>query len=317
MMKTKRFIVACFGICALFSCVKEETAPVPSCAKITLGVKTDAYESRASVNDLSDLAKMGDRIGIYAITDWSLPAVMPHVRTTAVDTETGRLQWEGTYYYPYREEVRFYSYYPYAPTGEAGANYMEEQTGAAPLLHFTLTGEEDLMYADPVVGSDNKIPASLAYNHLLSQFHFVLIDEGDFSETAIESITFRDVNTSSVLYIEDGNLGDWSNPQHIALPSSYPVKITGTEEKPQKIAGSLMLQPGLRQFYLDIATDNKGIFRDVCITPLGESTFAAGHSYEITLTFRKKEEEIEVDIETTAWVTPWKEGGEGSGTIDR
>lgn len=321
-MNRKRFILLCYcSLCVLSSCIKEDSAKEIASAKITLGVNADEYETRA-INTLSDLEKIGDQIGIYGVTNWSEPAVMQNVRTTGVSAQTGMLYWEGSYYYPYHQQVRFYSYYPYAAKGEEGDNYMEEPAGSSPILHFTITGKEDLMYADPVVGSDNSPPASLAYNHLLTQFHFVLIDEGDFSETKIKRITFMAVKTHSTLHIENGELGDWSRYQSIIFPSSYPIQITGTEDSPQVIPGNIILQPGLKKMYIEIETTDKGTFSAVSITPLDESVFAAGRSYEITLKFLKNKdgdggENVEVGIKAAAWVTPWKDGGDGSGSVEK
>ncbi|MDL2265263.1 fimbrillin family protein [Parabacteroides sp. OttesenSCG-928-G21] len=269
---------------------------------------------------------MGDRIGIYGVTDWAESPVMNNVRSTSVNPQTGAINWNGLYYYPLNTNLHFYSYYPFTSTATEGENYMEERKGAAPLLHFTITGQEDLLYAQPVTGSNEIMPSPFVYEHLLTQFHFVLIDEGNYRNTNIEQIVFTNVNTTSTLHVQNGTLGEWSNPKSILFPSSYPVRITGTEENPQSISGHLMLQPGMEKYYISIKITNRGAYSNIRIIPLGENTFAAGRSYEITLKFGIGDDggtgdggddggEVGVDIKATAWVTPWKNGGNGTGEV--
>lgn len=314
-------IILCCSIYLLCSCSKSENLTVK---EISLGIKTSKYISRASVDSLSDQTFMGDRIGIYGVENWTKSPVMSNVRSTSVNTTTGTINWSGLYYYPLNAALRFYSYYPFSAVDVDGENYMEERDGEAPLLHFTITGQDDLMYADPVIGTGTTSPKPLIYNHLLSQFHFVLIDEGNYRNTSIERIVFTNVNTTSTLHIEDGTLGEWSNPKSILFPSSYPVCITGTEENPQSIYGHLMLQPEMEKFYISIKIANRGTYSNIRIIPLGEATFAAGRSYEITLKFGINddggigdggEEDVGVYIKATAWVTPWMNGGNGAGEV--
>lgn len=118
--------------------------------------------TRASVNDLAGLVAVGDRVGVYGVVtdrtdasyaaltaEWDAAPLMNNVRTTKIDATSGMLFWDGDYSYPPEENkrVKFCVYHPYAPVGTGGDNYVEAVAGHSPVLHFKLTGAEDVMWA--------------------------------------------------------------------------------------------------------------------------------------------------------------------------
>lgn len=104
-------------------------------------------------------------------------------------------------------------------------------------------------------------------------------------------------------------------PAELAVPGIETVPITGSEELPQEVGGEVMLQPGLSSFVIRVVT-SRGSYDRVVIRPTSvmgetvETSFAAGRSYLITLTFRPL-----TGISLSATVVPWQMGGTGSGVV--
>lgn len=327
-----RNVLFSFAVCCLFGAcsTKQEMDIRPADGAIRLGV-SEVAETRASVNDLTELAAAGDKIGIFGIptaenryvagaAQWGILPVMDNVCTTSVDAATGALAWSGTYYYPLEKEkyVQFCVYHPFAPLGDGGANYVAAPVaGQAPVLHFTLTGGEDIMFAAPVVGSNASRPDKLNFRHALTQLRFELVDEfGAYVGSTLEDIVFEGVNAVGTMNIETGTLGVWSGETELSLAGFQPVAIAASNAgTPQALAGEMMLQPGLESFKIRVVTSS-GAFKDVTVRPTStlngqpETTFAAGRSYLVTLTFKKR-----FEIEAGATVEPWQFGGSGEGVI--
>ncbi|WP_455591055.1 fimbrillin family protein [Bacteroides sp.] len=291
---------------ALFaSCAQNE---IRMTDEIRLGVKSDAY-TRAAVNDIDGLVKVGDQIGVYGVNIGSSSKAVPaktkwgsytikNICTTEI-TKKGVVNFGTGYNYPEGEHVRFFAYHPYAEIGTQGTDYLEESTETrAPLLHFTTDGTIDVMYADPVVGSQVDSGSKLLlFNHALTQMHFKLVDtNGILAGAKVKSIIFSAVNTASTLNIETGELGTWNTPANITLDLAKPLEVTAAGVA---VEGNIMLQPGLSGFTLNVVTDNS-TYSDVKIKPDKTATFEAGTSYEITLRFTDKKE-----IKSLVTIQPW------------
>jgi len=300
---------------------------------IRLGASGEGY-TRSAVNDLEGLSAVGDRVGVFGVVtenadassiltdEWNTTPLMDNVRTTAIDATSGLLSWADAYAYPLEEGqyVKFCLYHPYAEVGTEGANYVEMRSGSSPVLHFTLTGDEDLMWVSPVTGSRTQSPGGLVFNHLLTQLRFCLVDdEGNFAGTSLTALRFNGVNTTCSLQLETGEQGTWGTPSDAVVFSLWEsfeegassVPISGTSTSPQVLKGSVMLQPGGSSFSLTVVTDNRGNFSNVVLRPTaGETTFAAGHSYLVTLKFRDR-----TPVALSATVTPWVMDGTGEGTV--
>lgn len=303
---------------ALFaSCTQNE---IKTTDEIRLGVKSDAYGSRAVINDIAGLIEVGDQIGVYGVNIGNSSKASPQNTkwgTYTIENEctndignNGEIHFEKGYTYPENESVRFFAYYPHAELGTQGANYLEAPVDTrAPLLHFTTKGTVDVMYADPVEGSQansgNKI---LLFNHALTQLRFKLADpNGLLTGAKVKKITFTGVNTTSILNIENGELEQWGNPSDIMLDTKYPVAVppSGVE-----VDGRVILQPGLSSFTLSIVTDTGVTYSNVKIKPDNTPTFEAGTSYLITLKFMDRK-----DVHAIATVEPWVMAGYGEGIV--
>lgn len=326
-------IISAYSMLILSGCSGHDEIPNTSFA-IRLGASTH-FDSRAPVNDLAGLSAVGTNVGLYGIVttsgsasslpaeDWAGIPLMNNVRTTSIDASTGSMSWTGNYTYPVEDgkSVRFLAYHPYASAGLSGNNYIiAPSSNRPPELHFTLTGNEDVMYASPVTGSKSITPGALVFNHVLTQIRFSIIDErGSFSGETLNSITFNGVNTTSSMNLESGALGAWGTSSDITFSGiDAPVSITGTANSPQELKSTIMLQPDLASFNLKVVT-SKGSFESVVIRPTSgtnsgtslDDRFAAGRSYLVKLTFRSLAE-----LNITATVTPWIMDGTGEGVVE-
>lgn len=320
-------LLVCLLLCA---CAGQE--PLLPDGLIRLGARAEnngGLITRTSVNDLAGLAAVGDRIGVYGVvtertdalyttltTEWNGTPLMNNVRTTGIDATTGMLFWGGNYTYPLEEDkkVKFCVYHPYAPADTGTDNYVETAVGQSPVLHFRLTGTEDVMWVRPVIGSRREAPSALLFEHKLTQLRFRLVDdEGAFAGVNITGLVFNGVNTVSTLNLETGELGGWSvRSDNVPFPLQSPVGINGTTETPQTLTGEVMLQPGQASFRLMLKTDSRGDYSGIEIRPSGgETAFAAGRSYMVTLKFRDR-----TAVALSAKVTPWVMDGYGEGVVE-
>lgn len=312
----KRIVGIWLGLALLASCTQHDE--LVDSGLIRLGVKAGAY-SRASATS-AGLAAIGDKIGIYGVVtektsttdllsgEWVLNPLMNNVRTTSVDESTGAIEWANAYSYPQETNryVKFCAYHPYAPAANpASGNYVEMKAGQAPLLHFTLTGGEDVMCADPVMGSREQTPDALVFNHVLTQLRFVLVDaDGVLQNTKITKIALNDVNTTSTMNIETGVLGEWGAPASSLVIQDSDIKVG------EELKNKVMLQPEQSNFKLTVTTASGTQYSNVVIRPDRGDAFKAGTSYLITLTFRNNE-----GVKAVAKVIPWEMAGYGEGIV--
>lgn len=307
----KRIVGLWLGLALLASCTQHDE--LVDSGLIRLGVKAGAY-SRADATS-AGLAAIGDKIGIYGVVtqktsttdllsgEWVLNPLMNNVRTTSVNESDGAIEWANAYSYPQETNryVKFCAYHPYAPAANpASGNYVEMNTGRAPLLHFTLTGGEDVMCAAPVIGSRGQDPTPLIFSHVLTQLRFKLVDsEGILKDTKVKTVVMNDVNTTSTMNIETGVLGEWSTPATLNV-QTQPVTVNRAVE----LEKAVMLQPEQATYAMTITTDNGTVYSGVKIKPDNDPVFKAGKSYLVTLSFRNKTE-----IKSSVTVQPWILGG--------
>lgn len=330
-MKRNFLQATLWSVLLMSSCAREENL---ASLRIRLGVQVSDV-TRGAVNDAAGLSAVGDKVGIYGMvttgtlpeelltTAWGEVPLMDNVRTTSIDASTGALDWSGSYNYPVEEGryVKFCAYHPYAAAGLSGDNYVVAPgENRAPQLYFTLTGAEDVMLADPVLGGKQLSPDQLVFEHKLTQIRFQVSDEsGSFTGQTLNGITFNGVNTTCSMDLETGEMGAWGTPSDgISAGIDSPVAITGTTAAPEQVGTEVMLQPGQSAFNVKIVT-SKGTFGSVAIRPTSsadggsttETAFAAGRSYLITLIFRGLNQ-----VAVTASVTPWVMDGTGEGIVE-
>ena len=294
-------LLACLLLC---TCAGQE--PLAPDGLIRLGTRAGGYEgsaTRASVNDLAGLAAVGDKVGVYGVvttrtdalyapltSEWNGTPLMDNVRTTGIDAATGMLFWNGDYTYPLEENrrVKFCVYHPYAPVGTGGDNYVEAVAGQSPVLHFRLTGTEDVMWVRPVTGSRREAPSALLFEHKLTQLRFRLVDdEREFAGVTVTGLAFNGVNTASTLNLETGELGGWSAAQAaVPFPLKSPAAISGTTRTACVPAYADNRQQGRLPRYRDTAVGRRNglcsrtlLYGDTEIPrPYGGCPFGKGHA---------------------------------------
>ena len=321
---------ALLGLALLASCTKEtDMNVVPEGQEIiTLGVTTGAG-TRAAINDLPALSASAAGVGIYGqattaaaantsiTSEWTATPLMKNVKTTAIDVTTGAMKWDAVYAYPNTAplNVKFFAYYPYAGESTSGDNYVKAASaGTAPVLTFKLTGEEDLMWATPVLGSRTQPASALKFNHQLTQLSFKLVDgDGSFSDM-ITSVGLT-TNTTAKMNLETGALSEWAGSKSLMLNTSNIDMTKGTltgnnenKEREVTLPKTVMLQPEQTSFALTIIAGGN---KTATIKPVGESTFKAGKAYLITLRLTG-----DVPVQLGAEVIPWVTGGVGEGNVE-
>ncbi|CAK7075215.1 MAG: hypothetical protein PARBA_03041 [Parabacteroides sp.] len=327
-MKTKIGMMM-VGLALLASCSQDNENPVASAeGRITLGVASGDGGSltRGVVNNLAALSADGANVGVYGVqtantdavastlADWIAAPKMHNVKTTAINTQ-GIMSWANpdNYFYPKGEaknNVRFFAYYPVAAatvTTPAGAGVSEK-------LGFTLTGDEDVMWATPVIGSRTQPASMLAFRHKLTQFTFVLTDnDGKFNSTygAVTDLSVT-ANTKATMDMETGEMSSWNT--EAALDVCKDQSITLEQSVPVALDKVLMLEPGKTSFGVTLKAAGTGggtVTKNTDIKPVGDTAFEAGKHYVITLSVSGN-----TLIQLGASVEEWLEGGAGTGYIE-
>lgn len=300
-------MLAIASITAMNSC-SSESDPINEVTggdnvEIKLNAGTIGIETKAPIKDLTNLS--AGKIGIYAIDDNTWTA-SPRINNQSSATDgLGAITFDDSkkYYYPSTGSVNFYAYYPYSESITASGE------GTAPSLGFTITGEEDLMYATSVSGDKNTPPTDeLNFNHVLTQIQFNVKAGTIPAGIKLLSIKVIDVNDKGVMDITTGTLSGWGKS---TADVTIDAKVTGSPviDNTAADAGSpIMLQPGQANFKIEVVTD-MGTYTDIEIKPEGgDAGFLAGKAYDVLLTFNATE------IAVKAAVTPWAEGT-GSGAV--
>lgn len=315
------------GLAMLASCTQENENRVASTeGMITLGVGTNGNGAltRGAVNDLKALSADGANVGVYAVatantdatqstlTDWTATPRMDNVKTTAINAQ-GMMSWANPelYFYPKNEaknSVRFFAYYPVAA---ATATAPTASTSAKQA--FTLTGDEDVMWATPVIGTRTEPAPALNFGHKLTQFTFVLVDSENRFNTTNGAITDLSIaaNTKVTMDVETGVLSGWGTEASLDVIKGQSLTIDATPLPLEKV---LMLEPGKASFNVTLKAAGKGsgaVIKESKIMPNSDTTFELGKHYVITLSLSGN-----VLIQLGAKVEPWLEGNSGTGIID-
>lgn len=272
-----------------------------------------AAGTRAPINSISDLAQNGDKVGIYGVItgnpsaadaltyEWDRPLLMNNIQTVSIDKQ-GFVTLPDTYNYPTdeKEHVKFMAYFPYS------------KTAIPPYVPLSATGQNEILWADPVTGNRLTPFIGLNFNHLLTQLRFAVADAGGaVLGLSIRDLLFTGTNTRSILNVETGEFGEWTHPvDTVSINLPEPVAITGTPGAVQLIGEPVLLQPELESFTVSIHS-SLHTFSNINITPSHPDTrFEAGRSYLITITFYK-----EASLHVKATVIPWQNAGTGDSNI--
>ncbi len=199
-------------------------------------------------------------------------------------------------------------YYPNNETTatQITAFYPAAKSIAKNIASMEITGDEDVLYAGSVSGT-KKTPISspLTFNHLLTQFKFVIQREaastgGEDAANDINGvkIAVKGAHTSFTLDLTNGNLSalnDDTGKDIDALTNGTAATTASAPSTP------LLLEPGLGSITLIIEA-NGYTSQTITIEGTTENTFKAGHAYTITLTFKGKE------IASNGSISEWTPG---------
>lgn len=222
----KPFIRSLVGIVFLSSCfsgcTEEELlggeAPVP----IRLAVE-EAAATRAPVTSIT--ATNISNVGIYGVKEgttsgqypWTVSPFASNLVPTGI---TGnQLSFASKLYYPMGgKRVIFYGYYP-RTTATSGTNFITAPgNGTAPVLNFTLTGQEDIMQAvSTPSGSVSPATAALSFNHKLTQ----IILNVPLLSGVLSSIKITGVKNQGTMNIETGVV------QYNTSTADIPLTVVG------------------------------------------------------------------------------------------
>ena len=241
--------------------------------------------------------------GTAAPTNWS----SPYIPNVAVNSGAGSaLSFVTPQYYPANtDKVYFYAYSP-------AATYGAGSSSAAPTASWTLTGKQDVMWAkvdkgiakNPVRASQEQ--PSFAFTHKLKQVTFKVKKDASFEDgIKLTSLKIIGAKTSARLNLATGALTCSGSGDLTAFASTAGQTITATATA----AGTaVMFEPGTS--FKVRAVAGGVTYADVAVTLSGTDAGTAGTSYEITLTFKRKE------IAATASVASWTDGGRASNSKD-
>lgn len=247
-----------------------EECPVP----IHLAVAEENSDTRSAVNSLSDISVSA--LGIYGVAEGSTAGSFPWTSSPLLNNAapTGssgnELRFASPLYYPAgRRKVIFYGYYP-RTTANGGANYVTPPAnGTAPMFHFTLTGQEDIMHGTSPAGGTyspgTAIP--ITFKHKLTQIQLNVSALG----TLLSSIKMLNVKTSGILNLETGAVTYDSNTTDLTLTKSG---LTTT--------APVMVPAGVSTYLLEVGLVGQLLPRKYVIRPTS-GKFLEGVLYTITL----------------------------------
>lgn len=206
-----------FGGCTNEELLNEE-APIP----IRLAVEETAV-TRAPVTSIT--ATNISSVGIYGVSEGTTSGQFPWTTTPFASNlvPTGitgsQLSFASKLYYPMGgKRVKFYGYYPRTTT-TSGANYITPPgNGTAPVLNFTLTGQEDIMQAVTTPSSSiNPATAALNFNHKLTQ----IILNVPLLSGVLSGIKITGVKNQGSMNIETGLV------QYGSSTADFPLSVVG------------------------------------------------------------------------------------------
>lgn len=180
------------------------------------------------------------------------------------------LSFSSPLYYPAGgRKVIFYGYYP-RTTATSGRNYITPPgNGTAPVFHFTLTGQEDIMHgASPAGGSYSPGTAiPITFKHKLAQIQLNVSALG----TLLSSIKILDVKNTGSMNLETGVVAYGSKTVDLTLSKAG---LTTTVP--------VMVPADVPTYLVEVALVGQLLPRKYVIKPTS-GKFQEGVAYTITL----------------------------------
>ena len=287
----KKLILSLAAVAALASCSQEESNNVPEVIPGNVPIIVNAgvgatVESKAAVNGSSFANNTQNAFNLFAFRqaatgDWS---ANNYFKDLPVDCNAEGEFHTGKFYPAGGNNLYFYAY---APGGES-------YTSNGSTVAFTITGQEDIMYAGEVTGNATSQP-KLNFTHLLMKVKFkVALDESMTDQTVtLSKIAIKSVGTKYDLNLSDGTLA--ANASQVNDDLTLSANQTVNTGEAQDVAGEIMLSPQTG-FQIEATAGNQTFKTTEGVTI---PTPTAGNEYTITLTFNG------VEIIPTVTITPW------------
>ena len=318
-IKNNRFLSFCIVATVLLCSCSKEPAESFAGGDPTSPIVPGA-EARMTVESRADLSGVVSGTAFPASTDKVFSVVgykgtvaptnnwsSPYIANVAVNSGAGSaLSFATSQYYPANgDKVYFYAYSPANGTYTAGSG------STAPMVSWTITGQQDIMWAKvdngiakAVTGSQRQ-PA-FAFTHLLKQVKFKVVKDASFEDNIkLTSLKIIGAKTVASLALNTGTLSwETATGELTVYNNTSGQAITGTATS----AGSaVMMEPGAS--FKVRAVAGGVTYADVTVTLGGSNAGQAGVSHEVTLTFKRNA------IVPTATITDWSNGTAGNADV--
>lgn len=174
---------------------------------VRLAISEINPNTRAVVNGIGDIT--ASNLGIYEVAEGTTTGTFPWTATPLLTNAApssfngNQLTFSPKLYYPLGgRKVIFYGYYP-RTTATSGTNYITAPgNGVAPTFNFTLTGQEDIMYAisTPNGSSTPGATVTLTFNHKLTQ---IILNTSALG-SLLTSVKILSVKNTGTMNLETG-----------------------------------------------------------------------------------------------------------------
>lgn len=237
--------------------------------------------------------------------DWTVtPNWQNSVTLTAAETSAGnKVPLNTSKTYPINGNVYMAAWHP-------------DIASVGGVVTFKKTGTEDIMWGGIVNGSKMKPVGAFAFTHALTQLVFQVQASDAYmgnSPKAVKAIKVQGAQYAQSMTIKDGGI-TYAPAAEVPVPGApeTPLALTTTLVK----FGEPLMINTLDGVKVKITYGDDTVSKEITIKNTKDQQplkALAGNSHLISLVFQKSGE---VTIEGTASVAPWKQGAEGSGTVE-
>ena len=297
----KNMIFAAIAALALTACSNDDDIKVGGDNAILLTSSLNVAETRAATDIQTSAFDAGENVDVYITENNGGNNPTTYPQPIEYSTAAGGARTVGTQYYnpPSGTGVTIYALYPAtAATGELFTIKEDQSTDA----NYKAS---DLMYgkpaSNPVSPSANAV--DIQFSHLLSKVTINLIAGVNVTSLDGAKVELLGVKPSTTLTAD-------INGYSITAASGDATPITVMTATETVTSGSAIIVPQtLPEMFLQVTLDGATLTGKLAS---GAPVLTAGnaYTYDITVNMRGGALEIEGSI------TPWKDGGTNSGTVN-
>jgi len=213
----------------------------------------------------------------------------------------------GRYYYPVDgSTVNFYAFTP------RGTESLAAGVGTSPIVNFSMTGQEDIMWASSTgykIGSNAAVHPVLNFSHQLTQLQFKFIAGANYpTNNKVVSLTVNSQPTNACMTVGTGVCIFSGSADMQALSSANRIKGIGIKATPGTNANSPVMTnvaSGTSAYLLTIVVSQGNGQPNVTYTNVPVNiTTVAGNAYMLTLKFSSTA--VTVSATASDWVNKAK-----------